>query len=144
MLLKCCIQYISKFRKHSSGYRTGKGQYLFQSKRRAIPKNVQTTLQLCSFHMLARLWSKSFKVGLHFNEAPGGSSVCYSLRHFAPAYWAKGLNRKQGFTCLEVDFISTGPKCRTSVTCSANYANVDFRNNQATKFCGCLFCVTQA
>ena len=81
---------------------------------------------------------------LHFNEAPSGSSACYSLWHFAPAHWAKGLNRKQGFTCLEVDFISTGPKCRTSLTCSANYANVYFRNNQATKFSGCLFCVTQA
>ena len=65
MLLKCCIQYISKFRKHSSGYRTGKVQYLFQSKRRAMPKNVQTTVQLCSFHILARLCSKSFKVGFN-------------------------------------------------------------------------------
>ena len=75
---------------------------------------------------------------LHFNEAPSGSSACYSLWYFAPAHWAKGLNRKQGCTCLEVDFISTGPKCRTSLTCSANHANVDFRNNQATKFSGCL------
>ena len=28
-----------------------------------MPKNVQTTVQLYSFHMLARLWSKSFKLG---------------------------------------------------------------------------------
>ena len=28
-----------------------------------MPKNVQTTKQLCSFHMLARLYSKSFKLG---------------------------------------------------------------------------------
>ena len=27
-------------------------------------KDVQTTIQLCSFHMLARLCSKSFKLGL--------------------------------------------------------------------------------
>ena len=33
-----------------------------------MPRNVQTTVQLCSFHMLVRLCSKSFK--------PGFSSVC--------------------------------------------------------------------
>ena len=31
-----------------------KGQFSFQSQRRAVPKNVQTTTQLHSFHMLAR------------------------------------------------------------------------------------------
>ena len=31
-----------------------KGQFSFQSQRRAIPKNVQTTAQLRSFHMLAK------------------------------------------------------------------------------------------
>ena len=63
MLLKCCTHYVSKFRKLSSGHRTGKGQFSFQSQRRAMPKNVQTTGQLCSFHMLIRLCSKSFKLG---------------------------------------------------------------------------------
>ena len=54
MLLKCCTQYASKFRKLSSGQRNGKGQFSFQSQRRAMPKNAQTTAQLCSSHMLAR------------------------------------------------------------------------------------------
>ena len=31
MLLKCCTQYASKFGKLSSGHRTGKGQFSFQS-----------------------------------------------------------------------------------------------------------------
>ena len=31
-------------------YRTGKDQFSFQSLRRAMPKNVQTTTQLYSFH----------------------------------------------------------------------------------------------
>ena len=35
MLLKCCTQYVSKFGKLSSGHRTGKGQFSFQSQRRA-------------------------------------------------------------------------------------------------------------
>ena len=49
---------------NSSGHRTGKGQFSFQSQRRAIPNSVQTTIQLCSFHMLAWLCSKSFKARL--------------------------------------------------------------------------------
>ena len=63
MLLKCCTQYVSKFGKPSSGHRTGKGQFSIQSQRKAKPKNVQITLQLHSFHMLARLCSKSFRLG---------------------------------------------------------------------------------
>ena len=52
MLWKCCTQYASKFGKLSSGHRTGKGQFSFQSQRKAMPKNVQTTAQLHSSHML--------------------------------------------------------------------------------------------
>ena len=55
MLLKCHTQYVSKFGKLSRGHRIGKSQFSFQSQRRAIPKNIQTTLILCSFQMLARL-----------------------------------------------------------------------------------------
>ena len=43
MLCKCYAQYASKFGKLSSGHRTGKGQFSFQSQRKAMPKNVQTT-----------------------------------------------------------------------------------------------------
>ena len=39
--------------KLSSGHRTGKCQISFQSQRKAMPKNVQTTTQLHSSHMLA-------------------------------------------------------------------------------------------
>ena len=38
-----------------------KVQFSFQSQRRAMPKNVQTTSQYHSFHMLARSCSKSSK-----------------------------------------------------------------------------------
>jgi len=50
MLLRCYIQYFSKFGKLSSGHRTGKCQFSFQSQRRAMPKNVQTPAKLHSFH----------------------------------------------------------------------------------------------
>ena len=43
-----------KILKLSSGHRTGKGQFSFQSERKAIPKNAQTTTQLQSCHMLVK------------------------------------------------------------------------------------------
>ena len=48
------LHLISKFGKPSSGHRTGKGQYSFQSQRKAMPKKVQTTTQLHSSHMLVK------------------------------------------------------------------------------------------
>ena len=50
MLRKFCTQYVSKFGKLSSGHRTRKGQFSFQSQRKAMPKNAQTTTQLHSSH----------------------------------------------------------------------------------------------
>ena len=47
--IACYTQYVSKFGKLSNGHRTGKGQFSFLSQRRAVLKNVSTTLQLCSF-----------------------------------------------------------------------------------------------
>ena len=35
-------------------HRTGKGQFSFQSQRKAMPKNAQTTAQLHSSHMLVK------------------------------------------------------------------------------------------
>ena len=61
MLLKCCPQYVSKFGKLSSDHRTGKGQFSFQFQM-PVSKNVQTTVQLHSLHMLVRLCLKSFKL----------------------------------------------------------------------------------
>ena len=65
MLWKCYTQYASKFGKLSSGHRTGKGQFSFQSQRKAMPKNVQTTAQLHSSHMLAKSGSKFSKPGFN-------------------------------------------------------------------------------
>ena len=54
-LWKYCTQYASKLGKLSSGQSTGKVQLSFQFQRRAVPKNVQTTTQLDSSHMLEKL-----------------------------------------------------------------------------------------
>ena len=43
-----------QFGKLSSGHRTGKGQFSFQSQRKAMPKNSQTTSQLHSSHTLVK------------------------------------------------------------------------------------------
>ena len=50
--VKVLNQYVSKFRKLGSGHRTGRGQVSFQSQRKALQKNAQTTTQLHSSHML--------------------------------------------------------------------------------------------
>ena len=63
MLWKCCTQYPSKFGKLSSGHRTRKGQFSFQSQRKAMLKNAQTTAQLHSSHMLVKQCSKFSKPG---------------------------------------------------------------------------------
>ena len=54
MLVKCWTQYASKFGKLSSGHRTGKGQFSFQSQRQTMPKNVQIIAQVHSSHTLAQ------------------------------------------------------------------------------------------
>ena len=47
-------KYASKSGKLSSGHRTGKGQFSFQSHKKAMPKNAQTTGKLYSSHTLAK------------------------------------------------------------------------------------------
>ena len=50
-MLHSICQQIWKF---SSGHKTGKGQFSFQSQRKAMPKNAQTTAQLHSSHMIVK------------------------------------------------------------------------------------------
>ena len=45
---------ISKSGKPSRGHRTGKGQFSFQSLKKAMPKNAQTIAQLQSSYTLAK------------------------------------------------------------------------------------------
>ena len=52
-----------KIWKNSSGHRTGKGQFSFQSQRKEMPKNVPATTQLHSFHTLLKESSKFSKPG---------------------------------------------------------------------------------
>ena len=65
MLWKCCTQYASKFGELSSGHWTGKGQFSFQSQRKEMSKNAQTTAQLQSSHRLAKWCSEFSKIGFN-------------------------------------------------------------------------------
>ena len=63
MLWTCCTQYASTFGKHSSGHGTRKGQFSFQSQRKAMPKKIQTTAHLHSSHTLVKWCLKFSKPG---------------------------------------------------------------------------------
>ena len=63
--VKVLHSYANTLRKLSSGHRTGKGQFSFQSQRRETPKNVQTITKLCSPHTLAKQRSKFYKPGFN-------------------------------------------------------------------------------
>ena len=64
MLVKCCTQYASKFGKLSSGHRTGKGQFSFQSQRKAMPKNALTTAQITLISHASKIMLKILQVRL--------------------------------------------------------------------------------
>ena len=51
--VKVLHSYDSNFGKLSNGHGTRRGQFSFQSQRRAMAKNVQSTTQLHSLHVLA-------------------------------------------------------------------------------------------
>ena len=52
--VKVLTQYATKFGKLSSGHKTGKSLFSFQSQRKTMPKNAQTTTQLQSSHTLVK------------------------------------------------------------------------------------------
>ena len=100
MLWKYCTQYASKFGKLSSGHRTGKGQFSFQSPRKAMPKNAQTTVQLHSSHALEKEMATHFSTlawKIPWMEEPGrpqpmgsqivGHNWATSLSFFLTSVW---------------------------------------------------------
>ena len=65
MLSQCCTQYARKFGKLSSGHRTGKCHFSFQSQRKATPKNAPSTVQSHSSHTLVKKCWKFSKAGFN-------------------------------------------------------------------------------
>ena len=118
MLSKCWIQYFSKFRKPSSGHRTGKCHSSSQFPRRVALKNVQITRQLHSYPMLVRLCSKFFKPGFLNQELPdvqGGfrkgrgtrdwiANICWIIdkaREFHKNIYFYLIDNCKPFDCME-------------------------------------------
>ena len=64
MLLKCCTQYASKFGTLSNGYRTGKGQFSFQSQREAMPKKCSNYCTIALISHASMIMLKILQVGL--------------------------------------------------------------------------------
>ena len=57
--IKCYTQYASKFGKLSNGHRTGKGQFAFQSQRKAILRILSITLLACEMSAIVRQFEHS-------------------------------------------------------------------------------------
>ena len=83
MLWKCCTQYASKFGKLSSGHRTGKGQFSFQSQRNTMPKNAQISAQLHSSQKEMATHSSVLAWRIPGTGEPGGllSMGSHRVRH---------------------------------------------------------------
>ena len=112
MLLKCCTQYASKFGKLSSGHRIGKGQFSFQLQRRATPKNVQTTTQLHSFHMLARLCAKSSSMNQELPDVQAGYRKGRGTRdQIANIHWI--IDKAKSFRKTSTSVLLTMPQTMT-------------------------------
>ena len=62
--VKCCTEYARKFGKVSSGHKNGKGQFSFQSQRKAMPKNAQTTCTIALISRASKVMLKIFQARL--------------------------------------------------------------------------------
>ena len=66
ILWKCYTQYATKFGKLSSGHRTGKGEFSFQSQRKAMPKKCSNSVSKLMFKVpqvgFNGMWSKKFRI----------------------------------------------------------------------------------
>ena len=92
MQWKCCTQYASKFGKLSSGHRTAKCQFSFQSQRKAMSKNVQTITQLHLSHMLASSFQLLSCVWL---SATPCTTACQAFLSPTPGVYSKSCPLSQ-------------------------------------------------
>ena len=89
MLLKYCTQYTRKLGKLRSDHKTGKYNFSFQSQRKAMPKNVQTTVQL---HCLTCYQS--------YAQNPScQASTVFELKNSRCTSWIQKRQRNQRSNC---------------------------------------------
>ena len=115
MLLTCCAQYFSKFEIFWQCPQDRKCKFSIQSQRKLVPKNVQTTVQLCLFHMLARLCLKSFYLGFRGTWTEKSSCISYVSKRqrkqiklpVCIGSWGKqGIQEKNIYFCF-IDYART-------------------------------------
>ena len=85
---KCCT-HARKFGKLSSGHRTGKGQFSFQSQRKAMPRNAQTTH---NYTHLTRQHSNA-------QNSPSQASTVHEPRPSRCSSWTSKRQRNQRSNC---------------------------------------------
>ena len=64
ILWKCHTQYASKFGRLSNGHRSGKGQFSFQSQRKAMSENVQSTSTIVFISYVSKVMLKVLQARL--------------------------------------------------------------------------------
>ena len=89
MLWKCCTQYVSTFGKLSSGHRTGKGQFSFQSKQKAMQRMLKL-LHNCT-HLTC--WQSNAQ-----NSPSQASAIC-ELWTSRCSTWFQKRQRNQRLNC---------------------------------------------
>ena len=110
MLLKCCNQYASKFRKLNNGHRSGKCQFSFPFQRRAMAKNAQTIIQLHSVHMLGRS-----------NQA----LAVHELRTSRCTSWVSNKQRNQKSNCNNYSIVEKARELQKNIYhCFIDYVKV--------------------
>ena len=133
-----------KFGKLSSGHRTGKGQFSFQSQRTVMPKNVQTSkdwtrkkqklwtsqLQTLKF----KLWSKiSKKTKAQGQTASQENSIKHLEKSQCLFFWnsSKKLQRKEHFKLTLWGHTHSDSKTRQRQHKKENYRPISLRNIDA-------------
>ena len=104
MLWKCCTQYASKYGKLSSGHRTGKRQFSFQSQRKAMPKNAQTTTQLHSSHMLVKTYVAAVAAAKSLQSCP---TLCNPIASSSPGSLIPGILQARTLEWVAISFSNT-------------------------------------
>ena len=115
ILWKCCTQYASKFGKLSSGHRTGKGQFSFQSQRKAMTKNAQITCRIVLISHTGKVMLKILEARIQqymnheFTDVQTGSTKGRGMREqIANIHWI--IKKAREFQKKSISALLTMPK----------------------------------
>jgi len=77
----CCTQYASIFEKFSSGHRTGKGQFVFQSQIRAMPKSLMLKIFQAMLHQYVNQEIPDVHAGFRKGRGTGDqiANICWVI-----------------------------------------------------------------